>query len=205
MPHAKLPNNSCPRSKSTRLQCRSGLALSGTVRTLPAAGVAELDIAGIVRVLNDRRVEYVVIGGVAALAHDLPVPATIDIDVTPKRERRNLQRLAAAFDDLEAALLRADAGGTWFPREPVENWSRYETLHLVTKLGQLDIVFSPDGAPNGFSELVGRSTMLDLGIGNARARVISISAWEELKLASGREKDLEHLSLFYQFHAGSPD
>lgn len=167
--------------------------------------MAELDITGIVRVLNNRRVEYVVIGGVAALAHDLPVPATIDIDVTPKREQRNLQRLAAAFDDLEAALLTADAGGTWFPREPVENWSRYETLHLVTRLGQLDIVFSPDGAPNGFVELVGQSEVLDLGLGKARARVISISTWVELKLASGREKDLEHLDLFYQFRDEAPD
>lgn len=163
----------------------------------------ELDIAGIVRVLNDHQVEYVVIGGVAALTHDLPVPATIDIDVTPKREQRNLLRLSSAFEDLEAALVTADAGGTWFPREPVENWSRYETLHLITRLGLLDIVFSPDGAPNGFVELVGRSTVLDLGVGNARARVISISTWEELKLASGREKDLEHLSLFYQHRTES--
>ncbi len=61
------------------------------------APVPELDIAGIVRVLNAHGVRYVVIGGVAALVHDLPVPATVDIDVTPDREAENLIRLANAL------------------------------------------------------------------------------------------------------------
>lgn len=71
----------------------------------------ELDIAGIVAVLNAHGVAYVVIGGVAALAHDLPLPATVDLDVTPARDRENLTRLARAFDDLEAGLLSAAATG----------------------------------------------------------------------------------------------
>jgi hypothetical protein len=64
------------------------------------------------------RVRYVVIGGVAALVHNLPVPATVDIDVTPSRDLNNLERLAAAFDTLEAGLLTAEEPGTWFPRHP---------------------------------------------------------------------------------------
>lgn len=76
----------------------------------------ELDVAGIVRVLNAHGVRYVVIGGVAAMVHDLPVPATVDIDVTPDRDAGNLARLADAFEDLDAALLTAEEAGTWFPR-----------------------------------------------------------------------------------------
>ena len=41
---------------------------------------------------------------------DLPMPATVDIDVTPARDPDNLERLAAAFDELEAGLLTADRG-----------------------------------------------------------------------------------------------
>ena len=50
-----------------------------------------------VRVLNKHRVRYVVIGGIAAQIHDLPVPATVDIDLTPDRGKQNLERLAKTF------------------------------------------------------------------------------------------------------------
>jgi hypothetical protein len=95
----------------------------------------------------------VVIGGIAAEIHDLPVPATVDIDVTPARDAKNLERLARAFDELEAGLYTAEETGTWFPRTPVELWSQYDTLHLMTKVGPIDIVFVPDGAPSGYAEL----------------------------------------------------
>ncbi|MFZ4811671.1 MAG: hypothetical protein ACOYL9_10035 [Ilumatobacteraceae bacterium] len=80
----------------------------------------ELDPGTIIRVLNKHRVRYVVIGGVAAEIHDLPVPATVDIDITPARDRGNLECLAGAFEELEAGLYTAEAAGTWFPRTPVE-------------------------------------------------------------------------------------
>jgi hypothetical protein len=44
--------------------------------------VPELDPGTIVRVLNKHGVRYAVIGGIAAEIHELPVPATVDIDVT---------------------------------------------------------------------------------------------------------------------------
>jgi hypothetical protein len=54
--------------------------------------VPELDAGEMVRVLNRHDVRFVVIGGIAALVHDLPLPATIDLDVTPSREPGNLDR-----------------------------------------------------------------------------------------------------------------
>lgn len=158
----------------------------------------DLDIAAIIRTLNAHRVDYVVIGGVAAMVRNLPVPATVDIDVTPARNERNLVRLAAAFDDLEAGLLTADTGGTWFPREPVENWSQYDTLALITKFGLLDIVFVPDGAPHGFADLADESEEQAITAADARALVITVAVWERLKQAAGRPKDLEHLDRFYE-------
>ena len=68
----------------------------------------DLDPAAIIGVLNYCGVRFVVIGGIAAQLHDLAVPATIDIDVTPARDNKNLQRLAKAFDELEAGLATAN-------------------------------------------------------------------------------------------------
>lgn len=164
----------------------------------------ELDIAGIVRTLNAHGVRYVVIGGVAAIVHDLPIPATVDIDVTPARDRANLDRLADAFDDLEAGLLTAEAAGTWFPRRPVENWSTYDTLHLMTRLGALDLVFTPDGAPLGYEELVVAAEKHQVLADDTVALVVSVGMWERLKIASGRAKDLDHLDRFYGHPPASP-
>lgn len=156
----------------------------------------ELDPGAIVRCLNRHGVTYVVIGGIAAQVHDLPVPATIDIDITPARDRKNLERLAEAFDDLDAGLYTAEDAGTWFPRTPVVHWAQYDTLHLMTSGGPLDIVFTPDGAPGGYAEVAG-----DAGrhvIDDEPVMVISITRWAALKQATGRAKDLEHLDRYYE-------
>lgn len=158
----------------------------------------DLDISGVVRTLNAAGVRYVVIGGVAALIHNLPLPATVDIDVTPSRDRKNLERLAQAFDALEAGLLTAEEPGTWFPRHPVENWAQYDTLHLITKYGPLDIVFTPDGAPRGYEDLASTAEEHPVEQADTPALIISVSTWEHLKHSAGRAKDLEHLDLFYE-------
>jgi hypothetical protein len=85
--------------------------------------------------LNAHGVRFVLIGGIAAQIHDLPVPATIDVDITPARDKENLDRLVEVFEELSAMLLTADDTGTWFPRRPAENWAQYDTLHLVTQHG----------------------------------------------------------------------
>ncbi|MEO5974400.1 MAG: hypothetical protein ABIQ38_04255 [Ilumatobacteraceae bacterium] len=146
--------------------------------------------------LNSRGVQFILIGGIAAQIHGLPVPATIDVDITPARNTENLDRLANAFEDLGAMLLTVDDGGTWFPRHPVENWAQYDTLHLVTKHGLLDIVLAPDGAPRGFDDLVSESVGGNFGA--VAFAMISKEQWIRLKSASGRAKDLEHLARYYE-------
>jgi hypothetical protein len=154
----------------------------------------ELNPAAIVRALNRHGVRYVIIGGVAAQVHDLPIPATVDLDVTPARDGDNLERLAAAFDDLEAGLYTAEPTGTWFPRTPVENWAQYDTIHLMTTYGPVDIVFAPDGAPAGYADLAKDASQHT--IDDEVVMVISVATWVALKQASGRAKDLEHLDRY---------
>ena len=156
----------------------------------------ELDPGAVVRILNRHGVRYVVIGGIAAQIHDLPVPATVDIDITPARDHKNLERLANAFDELEAGLYTADERGSWFPRTPVEDWAQYDTLHLMTIHGPLDLVFTPDGAPHGYDDLAGAAVRLMLG--DEAVLVITPATWEALKQASGRAKDLEHLDRYHE-------
>jgi hypothetical protein len=74
-----------------------------------------LDPVALLEVLARHQVRFVVIGGIAALSHGYPLP-TEDVDVTPARDRANLERLAAALRELEARLhSTSDPAGVPFP------------------------------------------------------------------------------------------
>ena len=162
--------------------------------SLDLAAEPQLRLIELIAALTRNAVDFVVIGGVAAQLHQLPMPATIDLDIIPLRSPENLVRLAKVFDEIDAALATAGEYGTWFPRQPISNWAQYETLHLITKFGLLDLVFKPDGSTKGFDELVNNSALIRLE--NMGVHVISIEKWLELKAATNREKDSLHIDLF---------
>src|SRR5829696_7334099 len=58
--------------------------------------------------LEEHGVLYVVIGGLAAQLRGAPL-VTLDLDVSPARDRDNLDRLAAALSSLDAVPRIADA------------------------------------------------------------------------------------------------
>jgi hypothetical protein len=67
-------------------------------------------------VLLRHQVRFVVIGGIAAISHGYPLP-TEDVDVTPSRDRENVERLARALQELDARLRSAsDATGVPTPK-----------------------------------------------------------------------------------------
>ncbi|MDQ1444008.1 MAG: hypothetical protein QOI20_472 [Acidimicrobiaceae bacterium] len=74
----------------------------------------------------------------------------------------------------------------------------------MTRLGALAVVFTPDGAPRGYQDLVGSADRRQVLADDAEALVISVASWERLKLAAGREKDLGHLDRFYERREDSP-
>jgi hypothetical protein len=155
----------------------------------------ELDAVELLRLLVDSSVEFILIGGTAALAMGLPVPQTIDVDIVPFRSANNLENLANFFDVADASLLSADENGAWFPKRPVNNWSQYETLHLLTKFGILDLVFSPAGVANGYEGLIEASVLVDFG--GVQVRRITEDQWVYLKTSTGRQKDIDHLRRYF--------
>ena len=68
----------------------------------------DVDYGRIIGVLLDHEVRFVLIGGLAAIAHGSPFP-TEDVDVTPERSRENLTRLLEALRDLGARVRAAVA------------------------------------------------------------------------------------------------
>ncbi len=147
--------------------------------------------------LDRHGVQYVLIGGLAAVLHGSPLP-TVDADICPSPAPDNLQRLAHALHDLEARIRTPDTpGGVAFPHEP-RFLAGVQMLNLVTRAGDLDLSFTPAGTA-GYADLsVQASRMVILGV------PVTVAALEDVirsKEAANRPKDLRALPMLRQLLA----
>lgn len=93
------------------------------------------EIAAILQELDARGVQYVVIGGVDGRAHGDPI-VTYDLNITPAASRENLNRLAAALDDLRVPDLDEPIAFEF----DATSIARFTTLTTRGAYGDLDVV-----------------------------------------------------------------
>ena len=106
-------------------------------------------------VLVAHDVDLVVVGGYAVAAHGF-ARATKDIDICPDPAEDNLERLAAALAELEAAPIGLDEFEGEFDLEPnLEGLKMGGNWTLMTKHGRLDAMqtFSFDDGEGDYSDL----------------------------------------------------
>jgi hypothetical protein len=154
--------------------------------------VRELDVAALLSTLERHRVRYVVIGGQAAVVQGAPL-LTEDLDITPARDRENLKRLAEALRELGAKLRSPTAPeGVGFAIE-AELLTTAEIWTLTTRVGDLDLAFSPPGT-GGFDDLRRDATRMRLAE-DLTVLVASLADVIRSKEAADRDKDRMQLSL----------
>lgn len=153
----------------------------------------ELDddhVAAICQVLIGHGVRFVVIGGVAARLHQTGY-ATVDIDICPSNAEANLVSLADALIELDARLrIEGDVAGVPFDPHP-DALQQVTTMTLITVSGPLDLCFQPAGFPDGYEDLVERSTTIVVGA--VDVPVASLADVVASKRAAGRPKDIAAL------------
>jgi hypothetical protein len=152
------------------------------------------DPVALLETLTRHGVRFVVIGGIAALSQGSPLP-TEDVDVTPERDDENLDRLAAAVDDLDARLRIGVGDVVRLPRDS-RLLGQADTWTLTTRYGDLNLVFSPPGT-GGYDDLRRDAFEVDLGRG-VRVRVASLADVIRSKEASNRPKDRAQLPALRQ-------
>lgn len=152
----------------------------------------EFEPEEMIRRLSEEDVEYVIIGGIAAVAHGDP-GITADLDLTPKIGRVNFTRLARALRSLGAEI-RLD-GTTSIPfdcsAEFFERLGSEGVVNLTTRHGDMDVTLRPDGT-EGYEDLA-RRRRIARTLNGYRMPVASLEDVIRSKEAAGRIKDLSAL------------
>ena len=151
---------------------------------------ATVDARRIVETLEKHDVRYVVVGGFAVELWDVAIPPTADVDITPDRSMENLERLAAALNELGAGL-RAGAEVVPIPGGfAAANITDMRVLNLATDAGPLDITVMPAGT-GGFEDLVENASQIEYE--GVMVPTASLGDVARSKEAAGRPKDLRTL------------
>jgi hypothetical protein len=138
----------------------------------------------LLRRLVDGGVDFVVVGGVAAVARG-SAAFTQDLDISYAPEQENLDRLGRVLVDL-GARLRGVTDEVPFILDG-QTLRRTRVLTLDTRIGLIDLLAEPDGAPE-YRRLSERATR-EL-IGGVEVQVASLEDLIAMKKAAGRPKDL---------------
>lgn len=149
--------------------------------------MSELDPERLLRSLVDHGVEFCVIGAVAAWLQGNPT-VTIDLDVMPRRDLDNAERLAAALNSLGA---RGPGQDTETELEGAD-FLGWRSQRFETDAGPLDVV--PHAAAIGGFEDV---ATIELALGEFSVRVITVEEVIASKEKLGRPKDTAALPALY--------
>jgi hypothetical protein len=153
--------------------------------------VAPLDPEKMIRVLTRHRVQFILIGALAARLYGFP-RLTADADITPASDKKNLEHLAAALTELDAKVYTESVPeGLFFDRSAAA-LGRATMWNLVTNAGRLDIAFIPSGT-KGYADLATDAKKFDaFGVGFLVASLDDIIRSKE---AARRGKDEEDVVL----------
>ena len=155
-----------------------------------------LDVDRLLGTIASHRVEYVLVGGTALVIYGAIDRVTFDLDVVPARSRANLERLAAALNELGARVISAwgpDTGELVVERIALtaDLFEANPFLHLLTDAGRVDVMLTPDGVPGGFDELVTNTN--EAIVGGTPILIAALDDLVAMKRVVDRGKDRDDL------------
>ena len=143
----------------------------------------------ILQALVDERVDFILIGGLAAQVHGSP-SLTGDVDVCHGLDHENLERLSKALERLAAVRRTMPAGVV--SRVDLRALRAGDVFTLTTRFGDLDLLGHPDPSLDYEHLRAGAIAAEILGV---PVRVASLDDLMAMKRAAGRPKDRVELEI----------
>jgi len=145
--------------------------------------MAERRLTAMVRALHDADIEFLVVGGLAAVLNGVPVN-TFDVDVVYRRTPENVDRILPVLEALDAVYRTQPERRL----RPVRS-ALLSTGHqnLMTRYGPLDLL-GEIGNGMGYEELVPRSGEMLIAEG-VHVRILNLETLIEVKEQLNGEKD----------------
>jgi predicted nucleotidyltransferase len=143
----------------------------------------EHDFAALLFALNDADVEFLIVGGLAAVLNGTPVN-TYDVDVVHRRTPENVDRIMPVLGALEA-IYRIQPERRLRPAKSSLLSPGHQ--NLITKYGPLDLLGSI-GRDMSYEDLLPHTTEMLIEEG-VRVRVLNLETLIEIKEELGGEKD----------------
>ncbi len=142
----------------------------------------------IIATLVRHEVAFVIIGGIAAVLQGVPY-TTFDFDIVYSRDAKNMDRIDAALNDLDATLFELSDRQL----RPTRSLLSLPGPKLLrTRYGRLDLLGELDEETT-WDALIQRS--VELPFGAHRVHVLSLATVIEVKERLGRDKDKAALPL----------
>ena len=152
---------------------------------------SELQVEEVLKILVRYEIEFVLVGGIAAILQGSPL-TTEDVDLVYDPSPENIVRLSEALAELGAHYL--DPAGRHI--EPDESKLATMRMHLLrTRHGRVDLLKTIEPS-QGFEDLVTRSRFFE--VAGARVRVLELAAIIESKAQADRPKDRYQLPFLRQ-------
>ncbi|MGH9520793.1 MAG: hypothetical protein ACRD2D_14130 [Terriglobales bacterium] len=141
----------------------------------------------LLRCLQEGGVEFILVGGLSGVLNGAPIH-TEDVDIVPRREASNLERLLSVLSGLDAHY-RADP--TRRLRPTAAHLASAGHQNLTTQLGWLDVLGTV-GNDLAYPDLVPHSHRLEIAFDLA-IQVLDLETYVKIKEALGTEKDRAQL------------
>jgi hypothetical protein len=147
------------------------------------------DFYAALQALREADVDFLVVGGLAAVLNGAPVN-TFDLDIVHSREPSNVARILRVLETLDA-VFRLQPERRLRPNASHLTSSGH--LNLITRCGPLDVL-GTIGRNLDYRDLLPHTIELEIG-GGLRVRVLDLETLISLKEALAGEKDLAVLPI----------
>ena len=146
-----------------------------------------MNLTAICRGLNDAKVRYVVVGGIAANVHGSP-RFTSDVGICYDPAPDNREKLAGVLAGWHAYMRGVEPGLPFYM--DARMLRDVPVLTLMTDVGDLDVMDRIAGVGD-YAKV--EATSVETVVSGTPVRAISLDALIAAKKAAGRRKDLESL------------